>query len=64
MIRHRPAHEVLADLRFALAVMEENSHAGLDRQAAKVLRDRILGQIANIEAEIARESPLELATRT
>ena len=53
MIRHRPAHEVLEDLRFALEVMEEKSHAGLDAQAAEALRNRILFQIAKVEAEMA-----------
>jgi hypothetical protein len=55
MIRHRPLHEVLRDLRYTLEVMEENSNAGLDDQYAAVLRNRILGQIARVEAQIARE---------
>ena len=58
MIRHRPPHEVLEDLRLALAAMEENSHRGLDSQAAEVLRNRITGRIAIIEAEIEWESTL------
>ena len=61
MIRHRPAHEVLEDLRLALSAMEEDSHRGLDGQAAEVLRSRILNRIAIVEAEIARESALEPA---
>jgi hypothetical protein len=60
MIRHRPPHEVLQDLRLALAAMEEDSHRGLDSQAAKTLRGRILRRIAKVEAEITRESALEL----
>ena len=58
MIRHRPPHEVLEDLRLALAVMEEDSHRGLDSQAAEVLRNRIKGRIAIVEAEIEREAAL------
>jgi hypothetical protein len=59
MIRHRPAHEVLEDLRLALAAMEEDSHRGLDGLTAEVLRSRILNRIVIVEAEIARESALE-----
>ena len=58
MIRHRPPHEVLEDLRLALAAMEEDSHRGLDSQAAEVLRNRIKGRIAIVEAEIEREAAL------
>ena len=56
MIRHRPLREVLGDLKFALDVMEENSHLGFDDGTASVLRDRLLGQITQIEAEIVRET--------
>jgi hypothetical protein len=63
MIRHRPLNEVLDDLRFSLEVMEQDSHSGLDKQTADVLRTRILGQIAKIEAEIAWETARELASR-
>jgi hypothetical protein len=55
MIRHRPPHEVLEDLRLALEVMEEKSHAGLDTQAADVLRNRILAQISKVESLMERE---------
>jgi len=58
MIRHRPPHEILEDLRLALAAMEEDSHRGLDSQAAEVLRNRIKGRIAIVEAEIEREAAL------
>src|SRR5215472_181782 len=47
MIRHRPPHEVLEDLQFVLEVMEEKAHSGLDAQAADVLRNGIVAQIAN-----------------
>lgn len=55
MIRHRVTHEVLEDLRFALEVMEEGEHSGLDDHAADVLRNRILGQIKRIKVHIACE---------
>jgi hypothetical protein len=58
MIRHRPHREVLEDLRYALEVMEENSHLGLDDPAANALRSRLLGQITKVEAAIARESAI------
>jgi hypothetical protein len=38
--------------------MEEDSHRGLDSQAAEVLRNRIKGRIAIVEAEIEREAAL------
>jgi hypothetical protein len=56
MIRHRSPQEVLEDLRFALEVMEENSHLGLEKPAADNLRGRILAQIAQVEAAIGGES--------
>ena len=56
MIRHRPPSEVLEDLRYALGVMEEQSHLGLDRKHAEIVRGALLRQIASVEAEIARES--------
>jgi hypothetical protein len=56
MIRHRPLKEVLEDLRFSLEVLEERSNCGLDQQYAETLRNRLLGQIARVEAQIARES--------
>jgi len=55
MIRHRPPHEVIEDLRFALEVMEEWSHSGRDAQTADVLRNRILAQIAEVESQMASE---------
>jgi hypothetical protein len=59
MIRHRATREVLEDLRFALEVMEESEHSGLDDHAADVLRSRILGQIERIKAHIACEPVLD-----
>ena len=37
--------------------MEEKTHSGMDAQSAKVLRNRILTQIAKVEAEIAGKQP-------
>jgi len=56
MIRHRPPNEVLEDLRYALRVMDEESHLGLDHKYAETVRGVLLRQIAAIEADIARES--------
>jgi hypothetical protein len=56
MIRHRATREVLEDFRFALEVMEESEHSGLDDHAADVLRSRILSQIEKMKAHIACES--------
>jgi hypothetical protein len=55
MIRHRPPHEVLEDLQFALEVMEERSHLGLDAEATQILRNKILSQIEKVRALIERE---------
>jgi hypothetical protein len=41
-------------LRFALKVMEERSHLGLDAQVTQILRDTILSQIERVEALIER----------
>lgn len=59
MIRHRAISEVIEDLRFALEVMEESEHSGLDEQAAGVLRSRILSQIEKMKAYIAPEPVLD-----
>ena len=56
MIRHRPPIEVLEDLRYALRVMDEESHLGLDDTYAEIVRGSLLRQIAAVEDQIARES--------
>jgi hypothetical protein len=56
MIRHRPLNEVLEDLRFSLEVLEERSNCGLDQRYAETVRNRLLGQIARVEAQIAQEA--------
>jgi hypothetical protein len=55
MIRHRPATEVLKDLRYSLSVMEEKSHLGIDNEYAETVRRTLLRRIAAVEAEIARD---------
>ena len=55
MICHRPLTEVLEDLRYALRVMDEETHLGLDGKYADTLRGTLLHQIAKVEADIARE---------
>ena len=56
MIRHRPPTEVLENLRYALSVMDEESHLGLGDKYAETVRRTLLRQIAVVEAAIARES--------
>lgn len=47
---------MLEDLRYALRVMDERSHLGLDHKYAETVRGSLLRQIAAVEAEIVRES--------
>jgi hypothetical protein len=56
MIRHRPPNEVLEDLRYALQVLNEDDHLGLDDKYAETLRRTLFRRIAAVEAQIARES--------
>ena len=48
-----PTSEVLDDLRDTLRVMEEDSHLGLDDQAADKLRQILLHQITRAERALA-----------
>ncbi len=41
---------MLRNLRFALGVLEERSHIGLDDKTAEAVRNRLLRQILAIEA--------------
>jgi hypothetical protein len=41
--------QLLADLRFALDVLEERSHLGLDAEKARLVRDVIRQKILRIE---------------
>ncbi len=53
----KPSREILAELRNALQVMEENAHLGLDDKAADKLKALLLRRIAKLEDAIAREAP-------
>jgi hypothetical protein len=44
-----PKPELANELRYALQVMEENSHLGLDDEAAKRLRDILVRRIKQAE---------------
>jgi hypothetical protein len=50
--------QALRDLRFALEVMEERSHLGLDSEAAKNMKKTILNRISEAEKEIRRLTPV------
>ena len=41
--------QVLRDLRFALEVMEERSHIGLDDKSARIVRKALLNRILETE---------------
>jgi hypothetical protein len=48
-----PKPELANELRFALDVMEENSHLGLDDESAKRLRNILLRRIKQAENEFS-----------
>ena len=52
----RPNPALVKELRYALDVMEECGHLGLDDEAASNLRDIILRQIAEAEDALADNS--------
>jgi hypothetical protein len=52
-----------ADLRFALQVLDEESHLGLDSQYASQLRTVILKQIAQAEEARKRRPTSEIPAR-
>jgi hypothetical protein len=49
----RPNPELVTELRFALDVMEENSHLGLDNEAAGKLRNILLRRIKEAETALS-----------
>jgi hypothetical protein len=61
MMHRRPSHELLAELRYALQVMEENSHLGLDDPAANKLKTILLRRIGKMEETLARETAISTA---
>jgi hypothetical protein len=48
-----PKPELANELRYALQVMEENSHLGLDDEAAKRLRDILVRRIKQAENSVS-----------
>jgi hypothetical protein len=53
-MRDPASTEFLEDLRFALDVMEERSHLGLDGETASTLRNALLHRIAATENSLSR----------
>jgi hypothetical protein len=49
--------DLVSDLRYALDVMEENSHLGLDAEAACKLREILIRQIDDAHATVSSPSP-------
>jgi hypothetical protein len=48
-----PKPELANELRYALDVMEENAHLGLDDEAAKRLRSILLRRIKQAESSVS-----------
>lgn len=57
-----PKPELANELRFALDVMEENSHLGLDDEAANKLRSILLRRIKQAELTSRPAEPVRLTT--
>ena len=55
-----PKPELANELRFALDVMEENSHLGLDDEAANRLRSILLRRIKQAELTSRPAEPVRL----
>jgi hypothetical protein len=53
MLDTKSKSELITDLRFALDVMEEYSHLGLDDEAANKLREIIVHQIDDARAGLS-----------
>jgi hypothetical protein len=58
-----PKPELAKELRYALDVMEENSHLGLDDEAANRLRDILLRRIKQAELTSRPSEPVRLANK-
>lgn len=57
-----PKPELANELRFALDVMEENSHLGLDDEAATKLRNILLRRIKQAELTSRPAEPVRLTS--
>ena len=55
-----PKPELANELRYALDVMEENSHLGLDDEAANKLRNILLRRIEQAELTSRPAEPVRL----
>ena len=53
MMDTTPNPALVIDLRYALDVMEEYSHLGLDDEAARKLREILIRQIGNTHAALS-----------
>ena len=53
IMNSRPNPELVTELRYALDVMEEYSHLGLDNEAAGRLRGILLRRITDAEAALS-----------
>lgn len=58
-----PKPELANELRYALDVMEENSHLGLDDEAANKLRNILLRRIKQAELTSRAAEPVRLTTK-
>ena len=57
-----PKPELANELRYALDVLEENSHLGLDDEAANRLRNILLRRIKQAELNSRPTEPVRLNT--
>lgn len=53
MLDTKSKSDVVTDLRYALDVMEEYSHLGLDDEAASKLREILIRQIDDARADLS-----------
>jgi len=58
-----PKPELANELRYALDVMEENSHLGLDDEAANKLRSILLRRIKQAELTSRLAEPVRLPAK-
>ena len=57
MLDARSKSQLVSDLRYALDVMEEYSHLGLDDEAASNLREILVRQIDDARADLSCSPP-------